>query len=286
MRSTLTTLMLVSTLAASAGAHAFIIDGDLSDWGIQKNMGAAGWIPAEGIQYTIEDQHASFLNPGYGGQAYDAEAIYATIAKDTMDNQWKLFIALATGHNPATKNNPGANSFGAGDFAIDFGKNGSFDLGINFRHTLANGQLEAFGKDDGVGVNGMGGVYDNPQWAFGLWDSAGAYAPGNPDPANPTHLTGGDFLGMAKMSYTTIGQTGYGQWANDTHYFYEMSVGLDLLTQAGWDGKPFNIHWTQNCANDSILVDPPTAQIPEPATLALLPLGLVGIAFLRRRQSA
>lgn len=281
MRTNLTTLMLVAGMATSAGAQAFIIDGDLSDWGVKKNIGAAGWTPNAGIENVIEDQHASFLNPGYGGQAYDAEAIYATIAKDSADNQWKLFLALATGHHPNTKDNPPANSFGAGDFAIDFGKDGSFDLGINILHTLANGQKEAFGQDKGVG-----GVYKNAQWALGLWNASGALDPNHPDPAHPTHLTGGDYLGMAALSYTTTGQKGYGQWAQDTHYFYEMSLGLDLLNQAGWDGKAFDIHWTQNCANDSILVDPPPAGVPEPATLALLPLGLAGIAFLRRRRSA
>jgi len=32
-----------------------------------------------------------------------------------------------------------------------------------------------------------------------------------------------------------------------------------------------------NCGNDSIHVDPPPAGVPEPATLALLSLGLLGL---------
>jgi hypothetical protein len=276
MRSTLTTLLLVSAMAASAGAQAFVIDGNLGDWGVNRHTGAFGWIPSPGIHYTIEDQHASYLNPGYGGQAYDAEAIYTTIAKDS-DNKWKLFIALATGHNPNTVHNPGANSYGAGDFAIDFGQDGTFELGINIRHAVPGGK-ESFGVE--------GGVYANAQWAYGLWNAAGAYDPAHPDAAHPTHLLGGTYLGLADLAYTTTGQNGYGAWADDVHYFYELSIGLDLLTQAGWDGRAFNIHWTENCANDSILVASPQVQVPEPATLALLPLGLVGIAFLRRRQSA
>jgi hypothetical protein len=198
---------------------------------VQQNTGAAGWTPTpnSGIEYTLEDQHASYLNPGYGGQAYDAEALYAVIAKDA-DNSYKLFIALATGHNPNTLDKPSANSYGAGDFAIDFGKDGSYELGINIKHTInTSGGKESFGIE--------GGVYDNAQWALGLWNSAGGYAPGNPDDEQPTHLIGGDLLGMANLAYTTVGQTGFGQWASDTHYFYEMSIGLDLLTGAGWKGE-------------------------------------------------
>ncbi|MCD2448944.1 PEP-CTERM sorting domain-containing protein [Methylicorpusculum oleiharenae] len=242
------------------------VDGNLTDWGIKRNGNANDWTPNPGIHFTVEDQTGNlnqYLNPGYGGQAYDAEALYAYITDS------HLFIALATGHNPNTPNNPLGNSYGAGDFAIDFGLDGTYEVGINVKP-----DWDTFGVAKGL--------YRVDEWAYGLWENGNA--PGYLKSEHPTAILAGTLLGIADMAISGP-QTGYGQWKNDTHYFYEISLGLGLLRDAGWNGSSFNIHWTQLCANDFIIVDPPVT-VPEAGSLLMMSLGLFGMSWVRRKKTS
>jgi hypothetical protein len=266
-------------LLGGSTAPAFVIDGNLSDWGVQRNGNASDWTPNSSVAaYLVEDQHGSnYLNPGYGGQPYDAEAIY--VAFDANN----LYIAVATGHNPNTPDifTAAGDSYAPGDLAIDFGRDGSFEYGIELL---------------GSATTQKGHVYSGVNWGLGVWKANGAWT-GYYDPnaagnmalataADPTSILGGSDVGTGTVAYTTIGQDNYGTWEHDLHYFYEVSVPLSSFG-ADWGGKAFDVHWTQNCANDSILVDPvPGGPLPEPGTLALLPLGMIGLMAVRRKKPA
>jgi len=91
---------------------------------------------------------------------------------------------------------------------------------------------------------------------------------------------------MGEVINITTGIDNMGIYAADRHFFYEVRIPIALFG-AYWGTNAFDVHWTMNCANDTLKVDPiPGASVPEPGTLALLPLGLLGMTWLSRRRRA
>ena len=254
-------LCAATPLAAHAGT--ITIDGNFADWGITNNGTAAGWTPKAGVLFIVEDQsnaNGGYLNPGWGGQAYDAEALY--LSWQTKANGLTyLDIALITGHDPSTPT--GGNSYGRGDFAIDFGRDGTWDFGIltaNRSATLHQGDVVAT---------------TNANWATGLWSAPAVY-----DPAHSSYVTSvtdgtdvGDAALAISSSFVNMGTLG------GKHWFYEVEIPVADFGSY-WQGanpaEAFDVQWTMLCANDVITLDPPLA-VPEPAGLALL-LGGLGLA--------
>lgn len=256
MLNPLVVTSLTLAISLSTSASAYVIDANLADWGVRQTGAATDWMPGTQTKaWMVEDQTGGLntrLSPGYGGQAYDVEALYVDY------NAQYLYLAMITGHNPLTPNSGG--SYGAGDFAIDFGRDGSYEFGIA---TLGNGKLQ-------------GGVYSVTQWGSGLWGAANE---------GPTSITSGNLLGLAQMAYTTTGTNNMGVYAGDSHFMYEVRIPTSLFT-VYWGQNDFNVHWTMNCANDSLRVSAPAQSVSEPGTLVLFPLGLIGMGWLaRRRQS-
>jgi hypothetical protein len=127
----------------------------------------------------------------------------------------------------------------------------------------------------------------------GLWDYVMAF-------------NGAGLYEVSSNSYLITGPDGTGDWVgwdirNNHPYAYDPDEFGALLGTGTIEGLPgsgaasgtlifnlpagalpyssFTFGWTQNCANDVVL-----QRVPEPGTLALLGLGLLGIAVAVRRR--
>src|SRR3989338_969452 len=212
--------------ASCQPAWAILVDGVLDDWGVfpgPYSNGPSQWVPLGGIDYVQEDQDPAidFLNPGWGGQPYDVEAIYFTQDAATA------FFAVVTGFPLA-----GYGGYTAGDFAFDFGSDGTYEYG-----------LETVGAHD---------LYGNVTWINPIFGVSSPYAIGS-----------GTNLGPAAFGYVP------GQYAANTHYAFEMGIPLSYFS-GYWDepGEHPNltVHWTMSCGNDALNM----RLVPEPSTWLLL----------------
>lgn len=267
IRSTLACCLLLAT--GPAAALSINVDSDLKDWlaGAPSGSSATDWEPITdpSIKYSIEDQTGTntHLDPGWGGQDYDAEAIYVERSATHIN------IAVVTGRAP------GASGYAAGDIAIDFGLDGIFEYGLV---TLS----------DSTGIGNAGELYRVSEWNLGLWTAPGVTGDASTTAfgrAHPTSVKTGTKVGDAALSYAEFkynGVSGLGLGAYGDagkHYVIEASIALNLIDPT-LSSEAFLVHWTMACANDIVEVDPP-GNVPTPAPLLLVLAGLVGL--LRRR---
>ena len=190
-----------------------------------------------------------------------------------------LYLALVTGLDPNRLNTPSQNTYGPGDFAIDFGSDGSFEFGI-----------QTTGLD-------AGDIYRDVSWDLGLWDVNGKKSKKSGLPADPNHPTSMDtntgtkLVQAATLKYTETELYNMGKRKNDGHYVIEAAIPLIAFT--GFSGA-FTIHWTMNCANDTIQlisslpelasISHNSTSVPEPATLALITLGMLELTASQRKR--
>jgi len=247
----------------SSAAHAIVIDGDLNDWIGSPKGKKLDWKPIDPtVNYFVEDRS--------GRQAYDAEAIYVT--QDALN----FYVAVVTGLAP------GSTKYPAGDLAFDFGNDGIYEYGV---------VVKSDSRTPNGGKGKKGDVFEVKKWNVGLWDDNGNNVGiGNGTNAHPTTVKSGKKLpGLAQIVYKKARYNGksltnkLGKYKG-THYLIEASISKDFFDTNDLT-KPFTVHWTMASAHDSISVDPLPLNVPTPAVLPMLALGLTLLTGFRRNPN-
>jgi len=280
---------LVALFLAYGQAGAIVIDGDLNDWLLHAPTGSAqDWLPADpAVKFQVDDDRRNYLNPGYGGQAYDAEAMYVALDEDN------LYVAVVTGLAPGTDPYP------AGDILID----GAFDIGgpRSFEVAIVVEHRQGFTVGDVVLAD---------KWGYGLWNGPKDEKKKNEAPSefyldHPTIAVSGQLLSTdahrAQVYYGPGRYDGkdfngnsdlrlgeHDRKGRHDHYVIEALIPRDLLLLG--DGTnllepQFLVHWTMQCNNDFLEVDPPLGSTSVPVAPAwVLMLGGM-LALIRVRGS-
>ncbi len=216
------------------------------------NYPGVGYLPSPG-------------NLGEGGEAFDEEGMFLANADG------KLYGALSNSFGDKAWS-AGYNDYYATGHLF-FGFNGAYD---QFALDLESGKLYQVAAWDYI-TNKPGTYYPNTS----VRDQVGAYRMSQGVEIG----TLSDFMMTKLDNYEGIVEGDpplAGSNARDV-YVYEWSIDLAMLSPyVDGDLQSATFHHTLECGND--LIEKDIAMVPEPGTMALLGIGLIGAGVVRRRR--
>lgn len=259
------------------------------------------------IDYVIDDWYGSwsFGNPNYyqsgsgagqvpaGGEPYDVEAIYF----DDTDSD--LYIVIVTSFDPPEgrydSRFSGSPLIVTGDLALDLRQGDAHTDGFHYNYGVnINMEVRPTNPEDDATSGGStigSTLYQttNSDWYLGTpdYDVPGQGEFTNFDP-NWSGF-GGTALGSTTVSYELWDSRLGGQECRYGTYVIEVIIPRNLLPPLQ-EGDQISLQWVEGCRNDAtgtnavIRLDG-EIDVPEPGTMALTGLGLLGMGWWKRRRS-
>lgn len=276
MRKTGIWLGLLAMVVCAGSASAITTNGSWTDWFTYGgNVNSDTWnenlvtLLNPNIRTQNDEEGPT---PGGGGQLFDIEQIFYFFEDfdGSDDNSGGiLHVGLVTGFPSG-----GSQNLYAGDLFIGLGGGVGYNdvaIAVGTENTVANDGGARFGN---AWLN-----TGAPNWTL-----ESVNVPAHQVQTDPYRVDEDNSPGAQDISGSaTVAWGGQG-----VHNFLEVALVIggaqELLLTDDQDGG-IGLHWTMQCGNDEIDVedDTPFAPVPEPATMVLLGMGVLGIALRARR---
>jgi len=232
----------------------------------------SGWNMLANDDGTYTNDNA-FVDPGYGGQKFDAEYLFYKLEGNTLS------VGLQTGFDIISDNgylHTDGRRYYTGDLALSFdGNSSNYEYAVDFGNATRGYKTGAkISTGDATQDTDVAGLYSVSAWNNDVYFGSSA----------PYGMDGGSLLVAANGSNFQEG-TGPGNLSGQLSYYNIFT--FDLSNIAGLAQTfGFAAHWTMSCGNDEVEGSTQVTRVAEPGSLILLGLGLIGLVVTRRRIKA